>query len=193
VQIVDDHAPPELGGDPDAQASLQPLLAAQREQLHVPRIELDWDRELDRAYLDWIDHATLAPDDVRHARAWLLGTLPVSVYAPPVAIETRQRDLDAMAAKKAWWMMAMRIFLLGGGGLFLGAMTVLMLRSHGRAAASTMEELQRLTEGTARIDIQRAIDRAKREALLRGLAVILVMATSLVIATILLERLVWVY
>jgi hypothetical protein len=72
-------------------------------------------------------------------------------------------------------------------------MTFMMLRAHGRAAASTMAELERLTAGRARADIKLAVDRAKREALLRGLGVILVMAAGLVLATILLEKLVWIY
>lgn len=184
-----------VAGDPEAAESLRPLVAEQRARLHLPRVELDFDRELERRYLDRVEQALTGLDakGVERARAWLLGTLPVTVYGLPTALDTRQRDLDAMAAKKQRWMMAMRIFLLGGGGLFLAAMTVMMLRSHARAAASTMAELARSTDARGRADVALAVQKAKREALLRGLAVILVMATSLVIATILLERLVWIY
>jgi NDP-sugar pyrophosphorylase family protein len=77
-----------VAGDPERVESLRPLVALHRTQLHVPRVELDWSSELDRAYLGWLETAVLAPADVRRARAWLLGTLPVSVYGPPLALQT---------------------------------------------------------------------------------------------------------
>ena len=59
----------------------------------------------------------------------------VEVHGPPLLLSTRERDLTAMREHKLRWIIGLRIFVFGGGGLYLVAMTVLMLRSHARDGA----------------------------------------------------------
>lgn len=184
LQVVDE--------DPEDPASLRPLLAAHREALSVPRVERDFDPALERAYLDFIEKAASTGDVVQRARRFLLGTLPVAVYGPPTALVTREREHAAMEARKRRWTIGLRIFLLGGGGLFLAAMTLLMVRAHGRVARSTLRELERLTP-EAHVRVAAEVARARRAALLRGMGMVAVMAAGLVVTTVMLESLVWVH
>lgn len=177
----------------DDEASLDALVELHREALDVPRVEQGFDRELERAYLDWLAGAELDPGEVEMARRWLIGTLPTTVHGPPTALVTRDRDLRALAEKQRRWTIGLRIFLLGGGGLFLVAMTWIMVRAHERAAASTQRELERLTHGEGRSHVLEQIRRARRVALLRGLGVVAVMAGGLVLTSIMLESLVWIF
>jgi hypothetical protein len=57
--------------------------------------------------------------EVPLARAWLLGTLPVEVLGPPLALATLAREQADLAARKLSWAAGLRWFLLGGGGVFL--------------------------------------------------------------------------
>jgi hypothetical protein len=183
LQICDD--------EPALPASLAPLLERQRARLELPRVEKGFDPEHERAYLDHVAEAELVPADVELARAWLLGTLPVEVYGPPTALVTLARDESRVAAHKRMWTMGLRWFVFGGGGLFLAAMTALMLRSHGRAARRTLEELKTLAPDDEHGEIADHVRAALRAALLRGAGVIAVMAVGLVLTIILLENLLW--
>lgn len=183
VQVVE--------GPSDTLASLQPLIALQRQGIDTPRVEANYDAELEKAYWSAVKDTALTPLQVEAARAFLLGTLPLSSYGPEVARVNRQRMLDEMTAKKRWWTLAVRWILLGGGGLFLALMTATMMRSHAQGAASTLAELQDISDEEARAEAQQAVSSAKRSALFRGLGVIAVMAAALVGTTILLESLLW--
>ncbi len=178
----------EDGGDV---GSLEPLLAMQRDKLAVPRADRTWDEDRERQYLAWLGGATLSPAAVASARRWVLGTLPIEVHGPPTLLRSRERDLAAMLDKKHRWVVGLRIFLMGGGGLFLLAMTVLMVRSHSEDAKATLEELQCLTEGDERERMEAHVRQARRGALLRGLLVVVSMAVGLFSAMLLLENLVW--
>lgn len=173
--------------------SLTPLLARHRDQMDIPRVEQGFDRELERAYLDWLAEAELGQDEIEVARRWLLGTLPITVHGPPTALVTHDRDVAALAARQRNWTVGLRFFLLGGGGLFLIAMTWTMVRSHSRAALATLRELERLDDCETRLDALEQVRRARRTALLRGLGVIAVMAGGLGLTTLMLESLLWVF
>jgi len=178
-------------GDPDSSATLAPLIERQRGRLDLARIERGFDAAHERAYLDALAKADVAPADVALARGWLLGTLPVQVFGPPTALVTRAREESLLAAERRTWTLGLRWFMLGGGGLFLAAMTALMLRSHALAAERTMRELQSLVGDEELIDIRRHIRAALRGALLRGAGVIAVMAGALILTVMLLENLLW--
>lgn len=185
---TDSIDPAEKGG---GVASLRPGLRIQRSRLSVPRADRTWNEERERGYLAWLGKATLSASEVDLARRWVLGTLPIEIHGPPTVLRSRERDLAAMAAYKRSWTIGLRIFLLGGGALFLAAMTVLMIRSHDRDATATLEELQCLNEGVEREQLEAHVHAARRAALLRGLLVVGMMAVGLVSATLLLENLVW--
>ncbi len=178
-------------GDPSSAATLEPLLALHRDKLSAPRVEASFDKALETAYLDKVKDIELSPKQVARARAFLLGTLPLSAYGPEVAIVNRDRVLDAMATKKRNWTLAMRGVLLGGGGLFLVLMTLTMMRSHAKGAESTMAALAKTTDEDEQADARADVARAQRTALMRGLGVIVVMALALIGVTILLESLLW--
>ncbi|MCA9711295.1 MAG: hypothetical protein KDK70_35985, partial [Myxococcales bacterium] len=175
----------------DEQAALQRGLALQRDRLSVPRGDRTWDEARERGYLTHLGAASLPPPAVALAQRWVLGTLPIEVHGPPTVLRSRERDLTAMAEYKRAWTLGLRIFLLGGGGLFLVAMTVLMIRSHNRDALATLEELQCLNEGAERERMEAHVRQARRAALLRGLLVVVMMAVGLFSAMLLLENLVW--
>jgi hypothetical protein len=177
--------------DAGAVASLRSGIERQRERLSVYRFDRTWDAARERGYLDALEKATLPPAALASAQRWLLGTLPVEVYGPPTLLRTRERDLEALLAYKRAWILGLRIFVFGGGGLFLVAMTVLMLRSHARDASATLVELQGLSEGVERESLELGVRQARRASMVRGVVVIVVMAVGLVIAVLALEVLVW--
>lgn len=180
-----------VGGDHGSVASLKPLLERQREGVSAPRVEAGYDDALETSYWQAVEDVPLTGEEVERARAFLLGTLPLSVYGPELALVNRDRVLQEMATKKRLWTLSMRGVLLGGGGLFLVLMTLTMMRAHARGAASTLEALARIDDEGERDDAKAEVGRAKRAALLRGLGVIAVMALALIGVTILLESLLW--
>lgn len=194
------HAPGEstalarvqvVAGDPQLRASLQPLVALQRRGLRAPRVEANYDAELETRYWAAVEDLELTPKQVDAAREFLLGTLPLSAYGPEVALVNRERVLAAMASKKRNWTLGMRWALLGGGGLFLALMTLAMVRTHAKAAEATMAALGRIDDDGARADAELAVRQEQRVAFVRGLAVIIVMALALAGTTLLLESLLW--
>ncbi|MGH1346562.1 MAG: hypothetical protein ACRBN8_33665 [Nannocystales bacterium] len=183
VQVVE--------GEPGARSSLKPLVSLQRAGLHAPRVEAHYDAELEEKYWAAIEDIELTPKQVSAARAYLLGTLPLSAYGPEVALVNRERVLGAMASKKRNWTIGMRWVLLGGGGLFLALMTLTMVRAHARGAAATVEALGRIDGEAARAEAELAVTQAQRAAFWRGLVVIVVMALALAGTTLMLESLLW--
>jgi hypothetical protein len=182
VQITD--------GAPDSDASLVPLIAQQRALLELGRVEKNFDRELERAWLDAVEKAEVAAADVPLARAWLLGTLPVEVLGPPPALSTMVREQDDLAARRRAWALGIKWFLLGGGGLFLAATMALVVISHRRAAAHLTREI--LGDGaSASAEIAREIARAQRAVLLRAVALVVTMALGLVLTVVVLDKLLW--
>ena len=114
------------------------------------------------------------------------------MYGPPAAMSTRQRDLDALATFKRRWTIALRWVLLGGGGLFLLAMTLMMFRALDRGAAQTRAELREIADDDGDGDLVLAhVDRARRGAMVRGLGLIAVMAGALILSVLMLEAMVW--
>jgi hypothetical protein len=181
--------------DATTATSLRPLVAAHREVVDAPRIERDYDAALERAFLDWLERAPLTPIEVEGARRLLLGTLPATVYGPPVALVTRPRLEEELAQTQGRARIAMRIFLLGGGALFLGAMAIGMIRSHRRAAAVTLEELRREVDDDPGVQakLEAQVRQATRAGILRGFAVIGIMVGGIALTMFILERIVWVF
>jgi hypothetical protein len=178
--------------DPPRKA-LASLLAAHHAGLDVARVDRTYDREIEKAYLDRLAKLDLPAGQAAQVHAFLLQTIPLRVHGPPLRLATRERDLAAMAKTQRRWTIGLRFFLLGGGGLFLLAMTLTMARTHAAAAAATMAELERIGSMDESLDAAREVARARRAALWRGLAVVAVMAAGLVLTTVMLESLLWVF
>ena len=170
---------------------LKPLIERQRAKLSIPRADRTWDEARERGYLDALEQASLPTSAQSRARTWLASTLPIEVHGPPTLMRTRERDLGAMLDYKKAWAQGMRIFLLGGGGLFLVAMTVLMIRSHRRDAEATLRELQQTTEGEEHEAMEAMVEQSRRAALLHGLLMVVMMAGGVASAVLLLESFVW--
>jgi len=180
--------------DPTLAASLRPLVAAHRDNVDAVRIEHGYDAALERAYLDWLARAVLSATDVESARRFLLGTLPAAVYGPPVALVTRPRLEEELARRQGQARIAMRIFLLGGGAIFLGVMALGMIRSHSRAAELTLAELREdATDAAAIAELEQQVRGAARAGILRGFGVIGIMVGGIALVMFILERIVWVY
>lgn len=175
-------------GAPDGQAALEPLLERYRELLTLPRVERSFNRDDERAYLAFLERTELTADEVQAARRWLLGTLPVQVYGPPLAASTLVRAHEAMAALKTRWYDGLRIALLGGGGLFLLLLTVMVLRRLGDTVEATARALAGVDTPAA---LAAEIRRARRTALLRVGVVVLTMGAGIVLAEVVLDRLIW--
>ncbi len=180
VQVTD--------GTPESDASLVPLITLQRAQLELGRTEKGFDRELERAWLDAVEKADIAAADVPLTRAWLLGTLPVEVLGPPLALSTLVREQEALVARKQAWAFGLKWFLLGGGGLFLLVVLALVVVSHRRAAAHLSREIH--GEGHA-AEIAQEIAGAQRAVLLRAVALVVTMGLGLVLTVVVLDKLLW--
>lgn len=174
-----------------AAAPLHAIVERQRARLSVPRSDRTWDAARERGYLDALERAALPPAALVSAQRWGLGTLPVEVYGPPTLLRTRERDEAALLDHKRAWIIGLRIFVFGGGALYLLAMSWLMLRSHARDASATLAELRSLTEGEERETLERGVHQARRASMARGLVVLALMAAGLVTAVLALELLVW--
>jgi len=175
-------------GEPDTDAALTPLFAQQRALLELGRVEKGFDRELERKYLDVLERAEVAAADVPLARAWLMGTLPVEVLGPPVALTTLAREQADVLARKQTWVTGLRWFVLGGGGVFLLLTLLLIVLSHRRAA----ERLTREIHGKdATATIAREIREAQRAVLVRAVALMVTMGLGLVLTVMVLDKLLW--
>jgi hypothetical protein len=174
-------------------ASLRAGLSRQRDRLALARTDRTFDATRERGYLDALEQAaaSLPPDARIAAERWVLGTLPVEVYGPPLLLRTHERDAQALLEYRGAWIMGLRVFVFGGGALFLVAITVLMLRSQARDASATLAELQSLSQGAEREHLEIGVHQARRATMARGLVVVLVMAVGLVVAVLALEILVW--
>jgi len=190
--------------DPRSHASLEPLFAAHRDALALARVDATYDSKVEALYLAHLGQRTWSGPEIARAREFLLETLPVGVYGPPSALMTRERDHAEMAAFKARWTMGLRWFLLGGGALFLAAMTAVMVANHARAARATLAVLETSGEPTGpdapeapeapeAMDPRRAARVAARAALARGFGIIAIMAGGLVLTAVMLESLLWVF
>lgn len=182
--LVDPHATTD-------KATLTPLLERQRTLLGRPRNDRTWDEERERKYLDALGGAALSASSLESARTWLLGTLPLEVYGPPVLLVSRSRDQENMLAKKRAWAQGIRVFLVVGGGLFLLALTIVMARGHAADANATLAELEGLTEGEEREELEVHVHRARRTALFHGLLIIVIMAGGIACTLVTLEVFVW--
>ncbi len=180
VQLVD--------GSPDDPASLAPLVEQAKARLSLPHVERDFDAKLEAKYLDFVTVRARTPHQVARARRYLLGTLPVEVFGPPTALVTRPREEAALAARKHAWRIGLRIYLLGGGALFLVALSVSLVRGQRRLADATAAEMARDGDPLDPETVA-ALDRARRSVLLRGLGVVAVMACALVLTLAMLESL----
>ncbi|HWB78841.1 MAG TPA: hypothetical protein VG755_27960 [Nannocystaceae bacterium] len=182
--------------DPTRAASLAPLFAAHRAAIDAPRVERGYDGELERSYLRVLEAAALDPAEVAQARHYLLATLPPAVYGPPVALVTRQRLEAELRVVQGRWRIIMRIFLLGGGALFLSVMAWGLVKSHERAAIDTLTELRRDHDPADRqglVELEAQVRAAARAGIARGLGVIAIMVGGIALTMFILESIVWVF
>ncbi len=182
LQVVD--------GDPRAPESLDPVLERYREQLAAPRVERAFDREAEARYLAQLERSSLEPAELKRARRFLLGALPVQVLGPPLALNTLSHRLEAMVERKQSWYLGLRIALLGGGGLFLLILALVILRRHASTARAMAEVIG---DGESQDDpeFREAIAAAKRSAIVRMWAVLVVMGLGLWLVEAALDRIVW--
>ncbi len=175
-------------GDPNTDAALAPLFVQQRALLELGRVEKGFDRELERKYLDALEQAEVAAADVPLARAWLMGTLPVEVLGPPVALTTLAREQAELLTRKQTWVTGLRWFILGGGGLFLLLTLLLIVLSHRQAAGRLTREIHG-KDATA--TIAQEIREAQRAVLLRAVALVVTMGLGLILTVMVLDKLLW--
>lgn len=180
---------------------LAPLIERQREQLSLPRIDKHFEVGRERAYLSHVETALregkLTEVEIERARAFLIGSLAAVVHGPTQALNTRAREDEDMAMSKRIWTLAVRWFLLGGGGLFILVMAVMVWRNQRQLERRTTEALG-LVPGSAfddemLADHSLALLRARREMIGRGVLTISLMALALLMTVLLLESLVWEY
>jgi hypothetical protein len=183
-------------GDRGDRRLLEPLIARQREQLALPRVDKQFEVERERTYLDALATAELDPREVMRARSFLLGSLEPIVYGPPVALETRLREEQTLATFKANWVLGIRWFLLGGGGLFIAFLGALVWR-HQKQFEERSSRALGLIPGESVLDEETftdqslAIMRARQQILVRGMVTIGLMVAMLIITIMMLEKLVW--
>lgn len=175
---------------PASAESLEPLIAKQKKQLAVDRIDKEFDVERERKYLDHLAAAKLSPIEVRTARRWLVGSLPIEVHGPPSALMTRLRDETALKERKVAWTMALRWFLLGGGALFILIFAVSVWRADREGAVALAGALED-PDGDAQ-EIAEKLLTARRSMLFRGGIVVGIMVATLILTVMLMESLVWV-
>lgn len=175
-----------LGPGPGQGPSLSTLIALQRERLALPRVEKEFDAALEGKHLDALAAMTLDAEALRMTEAWLIGTLPVEVHGPPMALMTRSREDADMVALRQLWAGRVRWLLLGGGGLFLAVTTLLIVVSHRGAA----ERLAREMSGGDG-DIAKQVRKAQRAVLWRALGLLISMAFGLVLTAAVLDKLFW--
>lgn len=184
------------GGDRGDRRLLEPLIARQREQLALPRVDKQFDVARERAYLDALAETKLDPREVARARSFLIGSLEPVVHGPPVALDTRQREEQTLATFKANWVLGIRWFLLGGGGLFIALLTALVWR-HQKQFEDQSNRALGLVAGETVLDDETyadqslAIIRARQQILVRGVVTIALMVAMLIITIMMLESLVW--
>lgn len=182
--------------------SFAPLLERAREQLSLPRVDRHFEIGRERAYLSHIEAAQrdgkLDAATLEHARAYLVGSLAVVVNGPPQALNTRAREDETLAVFKRKWTIAIRWFLLGGGGLFICVMSIMLWRNQRQLESSTTAALG-LVAGDSVLDDEEladqslAIIRARRELLARGVLMIVLAVAGLLLTVAMLESLVWEY
>jgi hypothetical protein len=182
--------------------SFAPLLERQREQLSLPRIDGEFEIGRERTYLSHVETiiggTTASEAEVERARAFLIGSLAAVVHGPPQALNTRAREDVDMATSKRNWTLAVRWFLLGGGGLFIFVMVVMVWRNQRTLERQTTEALgfvpgTKLPDNEMFADHSLALKRARREMIGRGLLTIGIMTAALLMTVYLLESLVWEY
>jgi hypothetical protein len=183
--------------NPDDARSLRPLIARQRERLGIPRIDKEFDAERERKFLDHLERAQLGAAEVENARRWLIGSLPIEVYGPPNALMTQVRDEEALAAKKARWTLGLRWFLWGGGALFIAVFALSVYWADRAAARRLAAALGHAGDGDGAPEedadgLAEQLMTARRSMLFRGGIVIGIMVTTLILAVMLMENLVWV-
>ena len=185
------------------QAVLPPLIARQRAQLSLPRVDRNFEIGRERAYLSEIERQlgakSLNSDEVDRARAFLIGSLEAIVHGPPQALNTRAREDTSLAEFKRLWTLAIRALMLGGGGLYIALMSILVWRNQKAFEIRTTEAL-RLVEGESGLDSEElladqslAILGSRRQMLGRGAFTIALMVAALLLSVTMLESLVWEY
>lgn len=183
--------------------SVAPLIERQRRQLSLPRLDKQFEIGRERAYLSEIEARVAQLDEaaVDRTRAFLLGSLEAVVHGPTQALNTRAREDEDLLVFKRWWVLAVRWFLLGGGGLFILTMTLMVWRDQRSLERQTNQALGlgSAERGGSPIDEELfadqsiAIVRARRQVLARGAFTIGLMVAALILTVAMLESLVWKY
>jgi hypothetical protein len=190
-------APPGAGRSD----SLAPLIERQRAQLSLPRVDREFEIGRERAYLTHVETQlrakTLDAATISRARAFLIGSLEAVVHGPPQSLNTRAREEQKLETFKRSWTIGIRLFLLGGGGLFVFVMAALLWRNQRQLEAQTSNALGLVAGGPGPLDEEayedqsRAIIQSRRQMLARGVLTVVFMIVTLLLTVALLESLVW--
>lgn len=181
--------------------SLEPLIAEQREQLSLPRVDKQFELAREQVYLDTLASYAqgkaaqgLDAGEVARVRSFLIGSLQPVAYGPPVALDTRAREVETLADFKQRWLLRIRWWLFGGGGLFIVLLAGLVWR-HQRQFERHSSAALGLAEGPRDEEVfadqSLALQRARREIVGRGVITILLWVAMLIITIMMLEKLVW--
>ena len=205
-----------VGVDTTPREWIAALVAAQRAQLSLPRVDKEFEVGREKAYLTLVethfedDQAAADEAAVARTRAFLIGSLEAIVHGPPQALNTRAREDETLAAFKRRWTVGVRWFLLGGGGLFIVVMSAMVWRNQRRLEIQTSAALG-LAAGRKRdplagepvelesedeellADQSLSLLRSRREILARGVFTIALMVAALALTVAMLEALVWEY
>ncbi len=168
---------------PEGGDALEALVKAQRERLDLPREKTGFDPAIERRNLDALAQRAKTPAERESARAWLMGSLPVEVHGPPLAVQTRAREEAAVEAWKRSWTVGLRWFLWGGGVLVILVSTVSLLRQQRRLVQATRQVLDDAGDSMS--------ISARGDLLTRGLVMIGLLSGALVLTAMMLESLVW--
>jgi hypothetical protein len=173
---------------PDSDRDLKSLASLQRANLHHGRVERDFDPAKEAVWLDAIESAPMS-DEVRDsAEAWLIGTLPVEVYGPPLLLSTRAREEAQLEMTRGHWIVGLRWFLLGGGTLFLLILGRSFAREHARISTATRAAL--VVPDADQEDL-RSVTQVGRDLWIRAVLTVVFVAVSLSLTAYLMEKLLW--
>ncbi|MEE9386790.1 MAG: hypothetical protein V3V08_25515 [Nannocystaceae bacterium] len=179
VQVVDANA--------TRKAARQQLIEHHRARIHLPRASKHYNAAHEKAYLTHLQQLELDAAEDDAARLWLLGTLPIELYGPPVALSTRERNEAALAVRKRRWTVGLRWLLLGGGGCFIALAAFSLAQAQRRQRAAIDRQLLGAGWDEGAISEHR---QTMRPMILRGLILILILAAGLATTVLLLENLV---
>ncbi len=187
VIVMDDEGSPS---ERRRRALLQ-VIKLQRDALDTPRVEKHFDRAQEKIWLDKLQARLSAPQldlggeavDSELLERWLIGTLPIDIYGPPLGLSTRAREEEAVVARRVDLTLAVRAFTMVGSALLIAMSVFAMWR----------ENAQFMTRMRDVLGDEAELVSARQQQMMRGTLVIATLVVSIVVGLALLENLVWIH